>query len=230
MVHTDMADIGMSNRFGAHAAVTIRAVADPNDSLGDQRFYLAEATDNGDLLFVAARFGEHAQIEHGSCSVFVLDDHERVVENVGHLVVVALVEMIHILRTTCHDANGLVVDEEVHEVEEVTALLNKRSAGIAIESVPVADLHQERESVLTDSDHLHLANSSGSNFGQHSLGRGHEPVLESHPDDATGAVGGLGSFDCVVAVFDSGTQWLLDQCVHTAIEHIEQDFVMGVIW
>jgi hypothetical protein len=161
--------------------------------------------------------------------VFVLDDHERVVENVGNFAVVALVEMIHILCTTCHDANRSVVDEEVHEVEEVTALLNKRSAGIAIKSVPVADLHQERESVLTDSDHLHLANGSGSNLGQHSLGRGHEPVLESHPDDATGTVGGLGAIDRVFAVFDGGTQRFLYQCVYTVIEYVEQDFVMGVI-
>ena len=59
----------------------------------------------GYLLLVPARFGEHAQIEHGSCSVFVLDDHERVVENVGYFVALEFVEMIHILRTTCHDAN-----------------------------------------------------------------------------------------------------------------------------
>jgi len=108
--------------------------------------------------------------------VFELDDHEHVIENVGHLAVVALVEMIHILRTTCHDANRSVVDEEVHEVEEVPALLSKRSAGIAIESVPVADLHQERESVLTDSRHPHLANSPGLNRGQHSLVPGHIAV------------------------------------------------------
>ena len=117
--------------------------------------------------------------------MFVLDDHERFVENVGHLAVVALANMIHILRTTCHDADRSVVDEEVHQVEEVTALLNKRSAGIAIKSVPVADLHQERESVLTDSHHLHLANSPGSNLGQLSSVPGHIAVGNTVTDSGT---------------------------------------------
>ena len=51
--------------------------------------------------------------------MFVLDDHERVVENVGYLVVLEFVEIIHILRTTCHDANLSVVDEEVGVRESV---------------------------------------------------------------------------------------------------------------
>lgn len=229
MVHADMANVGVSNGLGVHVAVAVGSAADSDDAFGNQRLHLAEMTDDGDFLFVSAGFGEHAQIEHCSSSALVLDDHECVVNDVGSLAVVPLIKMIHILCTAGHDTNRAVVNEEIHEIEEVTALLDKCSTGVAIESVPVAHLHEKRKAMLTDRDHLHLADGSSPNFSKDSLGRGHEAVFETHPNDASGNVGGFGSIDHVPTVLNRCAQRFFYEDMNTCIEYIEQHIMVRVV-
>jgi hypothetical protein len=99
------------------------------------------AADHRQLLLVLARLGEHAQVEQGPGAALVVHDHEGVVQDVGHLAVVGLVEVVHVLAARCqHPHRPVVAGDVVHEVEEVAALLHQRAAGVAVEPVPVAHL------------------------------------------------------------------------------------------
>ena len=65
----------------------------------------------------------------------------------------------------------------------MAALLDERAAGVAAEAVPVADLVQEREAVLADRHHAHVADGAAAHLGEQPLRRRHVAVLEPHPHD-----------------------------------------------
>ena len=69
-----------------------------------------------------------------------LEDDVGVVEDVGHLAVVDLVQVVHVLAARAVDLERARADRQVHQVEEVAALLDEGAAGVAAEPVPVADL------------------------------------------------------------------------------------------
>ena len=70
---------------------------DPNDVRRDQCLDLADVADDGQLFLVVGRLGEHAEVEQGASAARIVDDDERVVQDVGCAVVVLLVEVIDVL-------------------------------------------------------------------------------------------------------------------------------------
>lgn len=189
VMHADMADSGIDDVLGVDLSPTIGPSPDTHDSLGDEGFDLPLGTDDGDLLFVPTRLSEHAEVEHRPRTAFVLDDHIGVVDDVGYLAVVPLVEVVDVLGATGHDPHRRATDEEVHQVEEVTAFLDEGSARVAVESVPISDLLQEREAMFADGDHVEFTHRSVSDLGDDALSRRHVPVFEAHPHHATGNLG-----------------------------------------
>ena len=65
-----------------------------------------------------------------------------------------LVKVVDVLRSRGHDPDGFAVEHQVHQVEEVAALLHQRPDGVFGESIPVSHLVQKGEPVLTHPEHL----------------------------------------------------------------------------
>ena len=124
--------------------------AQPHLARREEGLDLAGVADDGDLLLVLRALGEHAEVEAGPGAPGEVDDDEGVVEDVGGLAVVALVEVVDVLVAGGQHPHRLVVEDVAHEVEEVATLLDQGAAGVAGEAVPVPDLLQEREPVLPD--------------------------------------------------------------------------------
>ena len=182
------------------------------------------------LLFEPATLREHAQVERAADTVGELDDHERVVEDVGpfHPAVdlVLLVEVVDVLTAARHHPHRMRTGREVHQVEEVAALLDERAAGVAGEAVPVADLLQEGIAVLADRHHPGVAAHPGRQLFEHGGGRRHEPVLQAHPGDRVAI---RRRVDDTLAVVDGGAQRLLDQHVLVGGERIGKNGSVGVV-
>jgi hypothetical protein len=68
---------------------------------------------------VHAGIGEHAEVERRPGATGVVEDHEGVVEDVGLLAAVALVEVVDVLAARGHHLHRALADEQVHQVEEV---------------------------------------------------------------------------------------------------------------
>jgi hypothetical protein len=117
----------------------------------------------------------------------------------------------------------------VHEVEEVAALLDEGAAGVAVEAVPVADLHEEGEPVLADRHHPRGADRAAVHLLDEAGDRRHVAVLEAHPDHrvAPARSAGLGGVDHGPAVGDGRAQRLLDEEVEVGGEHVVEDRPVG---
>jgi hypothetical protein len=204
--------------------------AEPHGVAGDRRLELRPVAGDDDLLLVAAAFGEHAQVERAADAVGELDDHERVVEHVRALLAsvefVGLVEVVDVLSAARHHPDRVGAGDEVHQVEEVAALLDERAAGEAVEPVPVADLLEEREPVLADRHHPGGAAHPGLELFEHHCWRRHVAVLQAHPGDGVAVGGGV---DHPPAVVDGGAQRLLDQDVLVGGERVGEDVGVGEV-
>ncbi len=161
--------------------------AQPHHVAGHCRFHLRGIAGDREFLLETPALGEHAQVERAAHTVRELDDHERIVEDVGPLDapvdLVLLVEVVDVLAAARHHPHRTGAGDEVHQVEEVAALLHERATGVAAEPVPVADLLQERVTVLADRHHPRRAADAGRQLVEHGRRGGHEPVLQAHPRD-----------------------------------------------
>ncbi len=154
------------------------------------RLDLALRPDSGNLLLIARAFGKHAEFQHGPRAGGEVDDHIGIVPDVGALTVIDLVQMVHRLASRGHDADGIGLEDEAHEIEEMAAFLDQRSAGVAVEAVPVADLFEERKAVLADGQHPDAAGRGLRLFRQPRDGR-HVAIFHCHPDRR-----GIGGAQC----------------------------------
>ena len=102
---------------------------------------------------------------------------------------IALVQMVYVHCAGAVDQRGSLLGDEIHEVEEVTALLDERTAGISREAVPVAHLLQERKAVLANLSIPDPPNRAGANLLQRARHRSHEAILHPDPNEA-GMLGG----------------------------------------
>ena len=146
--------------------------------------------------------------------------------DIGRLAAIALIEVVHVLSPRGLDPDRLGVGDEAHDVEEVTALLDQGAPGVAIETVPVADLHEEGKAVFADRDHLHRTGHTGGQLGEQGGGRRHVAVFETHPHHPVGRAG-LSGIDHPLAVLHRGAQRLLHQHVKVALEHVAEHVDMG---
>ncbi len=147
MVGAQVPDLGVvTDRSGFHRPVRATAADDQlglgaSGDLGetrDVRFDLAGVADDASFLFPPGPFGEHAQIQHRPDPARIVDDHECIVEDVRASAVVDLVEMVHVLTAAREHPLGPFADHQVHQIEEVAALLDQRATGVRAEAVPVA--------------------------------------------------------------------------------------------
>ena len=135
--------------------------------------------------------------------------------------------MVDVLGTGCVDPNRLGVGDQRHQIEEVTALLDQGSAGVAVEPVPVPHLGEKREPVLADRDHLDVAGAAGADLAR-----------------SVPAIGGLyrysspiqtmpwcrfRSLEDATALSDGRPQRLLDQHVDVGGEDVLHDVGVGVV-
>lgn len=79
------------------------------------------------------------------------------VPNVGYLPIIGLVEMVHGLTGSRHHAHRLALHRKAHQIEEVAAFFDHCPAGVARETVPIADFFQKRKAMLFDRQHLDAA-------------------------------------------------------------------------
>ena len=202
------------------------AAADAHDVFGNECLDLAQRADHAEFLLVVGRFGEHAEIEEAASAVVEVDDDEGVVENVGDSAVVDLVEVVDVLRTGGHHAHRAARHDLHHQVEEVAALLDERSASVLREAIPVANLLEEGEAVLADRDHLRDADGTRRNLVDQAGDRRHVPVLKADPGDRVPA---LGELEDRVAVVDGGAERLLDQHMEVGRQEVTQHIDVGEI-
>ena len=214
-----------------HLADAVSPSADAHDALGDQRFHLAGIADHADLLLVLARLGKHAQVQRCPLAARVLHDHVRIVEDVGLFAVVQFVEVVDVLCPAGHHSHRLRPDEQVHQIEEVTALLHQSAAGVSCESIPVADLAEKGEAMLANGNHPKRSHCAAAYLVDNSLCRRHIAILETHPDHPLRPAHGFSGCDIdgVVTVSNCGAQRFLDEHVMGSAQHVEQHLAMSVI-
>jgi hypothetical protein len=118
--------------------------------------------------------------------------------------------VVHVAAARRVDAHRPLLDDQVHQVEEVAALLDQRPAGVAVEAVPVADLAQEREAMLSDREHPDPADRAAVYLLDEPRDGPHVAVLHADPHD-----GGMlrGRVDEALRVVDVGRERLLDEHV-----------------
>ena len=203
-----------------------RPGAHPHDISGHGRLQLGGVPGDAQLLFEATTLGEHAEVQHGTHAVGELNDHEGVVEDVGHLSVVALLEVVDVLGSTRQDPHRSGAGDQVHEVEEVTALLHQGASGVAVEAVPVTDLGQEGEPVLADRDHPGGAADPAAHLFDHHRGSRHVAVLQAHPGERIAL---LGQVAHPQGVLHGRAEGLLDQHVLVGGENVLQQRGVGVV-
>ena len=111
VVQALVGDAGVVDPVRVDAAdPVLAATADADRALGDQRLDLAGCADDGHLLLVVRRLGEHAQVEHRPGAARVVDDDEGVVEHVGGPAVDDLVEVVDVLRAGRHDPHRTLAE------------------------------------------------------------------------------------------------------------------------
>ena len=86
-----------------------------------------------------------------------VDNHVGVVDHVRHSALVHLVHVVYVMATAGVDADGLVLQDQPHQVKEVAALLHQGAAGPLGEAVPGVHFVKERETVLDDGEHVDVA-------------------------------------------------------------------------
>ncbi len=126
--------------------------------------------------------------------------------------------MVDVLAAGGVDPHRPGPHDEVHQVEEVAALLHERAAGVGREPVPVVDLRQERESVLADRQHPEGADRAVPHLVHQSAHRWHVAVLEADPHHRATA---LGRPQERAAVLDGRAQRLLDEHVESRVDGVE---------
>ena len=209
----DMLDIGgpVVVALVANLAVLDRDLVDFSDPMlapnsgaqhgfRDERFDFPFLAHDGNLLLVVGGFGEHAEVQHAPCARIEFDDHEGIVQNVRPSAAVAFIEMIDVLSSRSHDANRASAGNQMHEVEKVAALFNEGAPGVDVESVPIAHLGQEGETVLTNGHHANVADGPGGNAFDQPRNGWHIPIFEPDPDQGLGGSG----LDHPLAIGDGG--------------------------
>ena len=95
--------------------------------------------------------------------------------------------MVHFLPGAGHHPHRIGFQDQPHQVEEMTAFLDKGAAGIGVEPVPVIHLLQEGKAVLGDAEHMDAAGDILDHFDE-LLHRRHVAILHRHPDRRAVAV------------------------------------------
>ncbi|MCY1225745.1 hypothetical protein D9M72_379500 [compost metagenome] len=116
--------------------------------------------------------------------------------------------MVDVVAAAGVDADGFVLQDQPHQVKEVAALLHQRASGPLREAVPGIHLVQEREAVLHDGEHVHVAEPAAVGCLNDLLHRRHVAVLHGNPHRR-------GVVSCqrfkLVGLFRSGAHGLLHQ-------------------
>src|SRR6056300_524453 len=108
----------------------------------------------------------------------------------------------------------------------MAALLDKGSASVSVEPVPVTHLFKKRKAVLADGHHLDVPDCSGANFIEHRCRGRHVSIFESHPHHPTGNPLS-GRVDDSLTVLDSRAKWLFNHDVEICCENIAEHIDMG---
>ena len=85
----------------------LTSAPDVDDILRNQGFDLALLADDAQHFLVLRCLSEHAQVEHAAAAIVEVDDDEGVIEDVWHLAVVDLVEVVDVLSTGGKDPLGV---------------------------------------------------------------------------------------------------------------------------
>ena len=134
--------------------------------------------------------------------------------------------MIHVLATRPHNGDRPLANDQIHQVEVVTALLDQRSAGVASETVPLTDLVQEREAMLTDAHHVDVTYGAALDFVDQSAHRRHVAVLKADPCECGTS---LGCGDHVEAFFRRNAHGFLREHVQVRCQQITKHRVVCVV-
>ena len=162
----------------------VLAQSDAHHTLRDESLGLAGVADERDFLFVLGGFGEHAQVQRRARAVREVDDHQGIVKNVGHSTVVPFIQVVHVLCARGVHAGRLALQQQPHQVEEVTALLHERSTRVRAETVPVAHLDEKRKPVFANAEHAQPPEHTVACVCEQAHRRRHVPVLETDPHHA----------------------------------------------
>ncbi len=134
--------------------------------------------------------------------------------------------MVDTLAARGKHTQRVLIQDEVHQVEIVAALLDQRAAGIGAEAVPVAHLGIKRLPVLANADLVNLPHGAAMCHANHFGHRRHVTVLLRHPDQRASVLGKLHQF---MAVLHPGAQRLFGQDVHRRGKRLAQHLHMGEV-
>ena len=186
----------------------------------------ALVADHRDVFVVHRVLGKHAQVQHGACPARILDDHVGAVQNVWRAAPVRLVQVVDPLTTGCKHRQRALLQRQIHQVEIVAALFDQRTAGVAVEAVPVVHLGVKRLPVFADRYLLHPAHCPRVGHAQHFGHRRHIAVFLRYPDDGRPAQSLLHQFKTVL---HPGAQRFFDQDVRVGLERVAQYVDMGMV-
>jgi hypothetical protein len=193
---------------------------------GNQDIEPGPVADRRDLLLVLGAIGEHRQVEHRAHAIGEVHGREAVVDDVGDLAAIALIEMVDVHGAGTVDAHRLCADDQAHQIEEVAAFLDHRAAGVAGKPVPVPDLCEEGETVLPDRQHLQSADAPAVNFIDERGRRRHVAVFHRRPERRGRSSGPV---DDPARVLQGRRKRFLAKDRQTCIEQGLEHAAMGVV-